>query len=71
MITEQKFSQKILKKEALSFLVMALLAEKKSPPLIKVKKNTPFKLCVVAGNRSRMVVTDQIYLKKIKMRKRM
>ena len=33
--------KKILKKDALVFLFMAPLNEKKRPPLIKVKKNVP------------------------------
>ena len=42
---------------------MALLIEKMSPPLQKVKKNEriEFKICVKAGNGSRAVVTHQIF----------
>ena len=42
MTTNQKWSKKIFKKEALIFLVMALLIEKRSPLLIVYcKKNVP------------------------------
>ena len=34
-----KWSKKVLKKEALIFLMIALLIKKRSPPLIKAKKN--------------------------------
>ena len=72
MTTHQKWAKKILKKESLSFLVMALLIEKRSPPLLKVyrNKNVPqqkciaysFKICVLAGNECSVVVTLQIFL---------
>ena len=46
--------------------MMPLLIEKRSPPLIKVKKKkmclTEFKMRVVVGNGSRLVVTHQILL---------
>ena len=48
-------------------LMIALLIEKRSPPLMKVKKNAPhriFKVCVLVGNGSRVVVTHQIFLLK-------
>ena len=54
----------ILKKEALIFLMMVLLTEKRSPPLIKAKKIylIEFKMYVIAGNGSHVVVSHQIFL---------
>ena len=45
--------------------MMALLIEKMNSPLIKVKKNAPhrfFKICVIAGNGSREVVTAEFFI---------
>ena len=54
--------QKNFKKGLIIFLKLALLIEKRSPSLIKVKKVCfiEFKICVVAGNGSRVVITHQI-----------
>ena len=44
--------------------MMALLIEGRSPLLIKVKEKMfliEFKMCVIAGNGSRMAVTHQIF----------
>ena len=37
-------TQNVLKKEALIFLLMALLIEKRNSPLIKIKKNVPHRV---------------------------
>ena len=43
-MTTKSGSKKVLEKEALIFLMMALLFEKRSPPLTKVKKNVPHRV---------------------------
>ena len=49
--------QKGLKKEALIFLMIVHLTEKRSPPLIKVKKNESYPIGFkIASNGSRVVV---------------
>ena len=55
--------QKGLKKRGFNFLVMALLIEKRSPPLIKVRKMyfKELKISVIVGNESRVVVSHQIF----------
>ena len=42
--------------------MMALLIEKSSPKLIKIKKNVPHRESVTAGNGSRVVVSHQIFI---------
>ena len=43
--------------------MMALLIEKRSPPLIKIKKNVPqeCKTNVIAGNGNRVVVSHHFF----------
>ena len=53
----------VLKIEGLIFFVLALLNEKRSIPFKKVKthETVEFKICGIAGNESRVVVTYQIF----------
>ena len=53
--------QKVLKKEAIIFLVMILLIEKSIPPKSRKMHRIEFKICLVMGNGSRVVVTQQIF----------
>ena len=44
MTDNLKWSKKVLKKRAIFFLMIELLIEKRSPPIIKIKKNVPHRI---------------------------
>ena len=65
MTDNKKLLKQVLKKGTIIFLMIAFLTEKRSPPLMKVHlrkmHHIEFKICVIAGNGSRVVVTTQIF----------